>query len=228
MNSEISNLQYMFERHGSPSAGSRLDEGNLKAYDGRLPSVLIDHWREHGLGIWLKGYFQFCDPEKYEGVLRIVLDGDPDLEPEQSYVIGYWSMGRLLVWNEKYRRTMIDLVDHRVECPELTGDRKDRSDARMLRSALSFIDLGVHDPGDDEGNKLFPQLLRKYGPPKFSEIYAPKLHPALGGSMSVENFRPVDAEVAMTLMAQAAGFDLHRVTTTPTSLIDEVVRPIGG
>ncbi len=144
--------------------------------------------------------------------MQKVFEGDADIKPERSHVVGFSAFGRLLVWNQDYGVTEVDLVYGRVLCDDLIEPDPDPDGYISLGVALANIDAGSFDLFDDEGHPLFNRVLKAYSELEFGQIYALKLHPALGGPVTVENFRPADAVTALTIAAQAALFTLYDST----------------
>jgi hypothetical protein len=171
--------------------------------------VCSPFWRIAGLGIWMDGYFQFCNPDRYRPVVKIILGNDADFRPDVSHCIGFSAFGRLLVWNEGLHVVRIDTLFHHVLASDYFKPTPNISDDIKIGTALSSVDDSVNDPPDDSGKDMYKRALRAHGPLRFGQIYAPKLHPALGGPLQVDNFRPASALEALALSAQAGPFTLR-------------------
>ncbi|MBS0980307.1 hypothetical protein JK174_05830 [Acetobacter thailandicus] len=78
-------------------------------YKDKLPDDLILFWREHGVGTWLSGKFQFCIPSDYSEIVDILFSGDPEIIPEKTHIIGYSAFGHLVIWNEDFQTCEINL-----------------------------------------------------------------------------------------------------------------------
>ena len=131
---------------------------------------------------------KFCDPDKYRPVLKYIFGNDAEFRPERSHLIGFSAFGNVLVWNEDYRVTYIDVIYHSV-----TALRYVKSDPSLDRdiaigSSVSRIDDPAYDAIDENGNDLFKPLLKSLGPVGFGQIYAPKLCPAMGGRIVGREF----------------------------------------
>lgn len=218
------NFQMALEKFGEPKLGEKLSKAELEGYRGRLPDSLLEFWSQYGLGFWLKGYFQFCNPSVYKPILKLVFGNDPEFKPEKSHVVGFSAFGRLLVWNEDYRVMDIDLIYHYVLCDERFEPRPKISNDIRIGNAILGVDDDASDPADQNGKPLYKRTLKANGELAYGQIYAPKLHPALGGSITVENFRSASALEAMSLAAQAGPFDLRDMSSPRI----KVVRQLGG
>ncbi|MEP7453378.1 GAD-like domain-containing protein [Phyllobacterium sp. SB3] len=202
------------EKFGTPELGEKLSQADFSAYRGRLPDSLLQFWEQYGLGVWMKGYFQFCNPEKYRSILKFVFGNDPEFRPERSHVIGFSAFGQLLVWNEDYRTMYIDMLYHEVLCHERFKPEPEISGDVTIGIAVHGVDDEANDPPDQNGNDLYKRTLKACGELAYGQIYALRLAPALGGAILVENFRPASALAAMAISAQTAPFEL-RDSTTP-------------
>ena len=103
---------------GPLGPGESAPEHVISEFRGRLPDSLLDFWAAHGFGLWLDGYFQFCNPQRYRPIIEMVLGNDPDFKPYRSHVVGFSAFGGLLVWNEDYRIMDVDILYHRISCGE--------------------------------------------------------------------------------------------------------------
>lgn len=206
------NYQKRLDELGPPYGGEPLPSEVIDAYKGRLPDTFLDFWRVCGLGKWLKGYFQFCNPENYKPILRSVFEGDRDFDPEITHALGFSAFGEILAWNEQYRVVKIDTLNNSVSCGALFKPKPDISLDISLGVGIGNVNATSYDLSDQSGKPMFKRLLKACGELEFGQIYAPKLHPSLGGPLTVENLRPVDALVAMSIAAQSQAFTLYNTT----------------
>ncbi|MBB2682456.1 hypothetical protein N2597_27550 (plasmid) [Rhizobium sophoriradicis] len=207
---------------GEPLGGSRLASATLEAYRGRIPDSFLDFMRLYSAGKWLRGYFQFCNPEEYKSVLSLVLGGDQDLKPERTHVLGFSAFGELVAWNEDYKVVEINMLYGRVSCPELFSPEPDMDSNITLGIVIGSVNAESYDNPDENGKPMFKRLLLAHGELEVGQIYAPKLHPALGGPIIVDNLRPASALPAMTIAAQATPFTLYNTTIPNVPAIREV------
>lgn len=66
---------------------------------GRLPDWLLSTWRNYGIGTYRNGYFSFCLPQEFDGVLAEIFAWFTDLSAEDFAVFGYTSDSILYVIN---------------------------------------------------------------------------------------------------------------------------------
>lgn len=207
---------------GEPQGGAPLPASTLESYRGRIPESFLDFIGDRPLGKWLRGYFQFCNPDEYQSVLTMVLGGDKQLNPARTHVLGFSALGNIVAWNEDYKTVEINMLYGRVTCPELFSPEPDTEDKITLGIVIGSVDAESYDNPDENGKPMFKRLLVTHGELEIGQIYAPKLHPALGGPITVDNFRPAGALAAMTIAAQATPFTLYDTTKPSVPAVREV------
>jgi hypothetical protein len=222
MNQLSDGFEYAISKFGMPVLGEKASSQLLDSYRGRIPETLIDFWQVAGFGVWLDGYFQFCNPDRYQPVLDLIFEGDKDIKPERSHLIGFSAFGHLLVWNEDLRVVDVDSIYHLVACSYFFKPKPEIKAYISLETAVSGIDDEANDPPDQDGRDMYKRVRKAHGPLKYGQIYAPKLHPALGGPVTVDNFRPASALEALALSAQAGPFTLRDATKFPVRDVRQI------
>jgi hypothetical protein len=211
------------KKYGEPQEGESISPDHIDTYRSHLPDTLLEFWKIYGIGKWMNGYFQFCQPTKYIPIIDMIFDGDKDFNPHKTHAIGFSAFGGILAWNEQHGVMNIDPLDLRVSCGQLFKPAPEKTPGSRLGIAVQSVDEDVYDKADENGKPMFKRALKAYGELGFGQIYAPKLHPALGGTITVDNFRPADALVAMSIGVQTGTFTLYN-TTIPSV---PAVRTIG-
>lgn len=212
------------ERFGAPKGGETLSSGELASYRGRIPDSLLDFWEAYGLGLWLNGFIQFCSPQRYQPILELALKDDNQLDHSRSHVIALSAFGGLLIWNEDYRIIKISTLYHRLICAELFKPTSagTRVDNIAIGIAIKNVDDDVYDPPDMDGKPMFKRVLKAHGPLGLGQIYALNLHPALGGSVAVENFRSKSALEALSIALQAGPLRVVDTSTPQMRVVREI------
>ena len=206
------NYKRSLEKFGKPQGGGGLQYDLISFYRDHLPDTYLEFLMQCGTGKWLQGYFQLCDPKKYQSVLKLVLEGERDFKPERTHCIGFSAFGELVSWNEDYRVLRLDILNHRAACGYFFKPKPNIGADITLGGAVGNVEDQAYDLPDQDGNPMFKRLLKACGELELGQIYAPKLHPALGGEIKVDNFRPADALAAMTIAAQTGPFTLYDTT----------------
>lgn len=201
--------------YGQP-AGEPLSPATIDKLRGKVPNGLIRCWEKYGLGTVLDGFFQFVDPTRYSGVCEAVFDGDPELDPTRSHIIGLSAFGNLLIWNEKYHIISIDLVNLKAFGSSLEKNEESNEKNLALIGGLSVVDRPSFDERDSNGEGLFKPALQKLGRLKPNQIYGFVPMLALGGNRSIDNLKIVSAPEHLLMLAQVG----------PVSLVD-MSKPYG-
>jgi hypothetical protein len=198
-------LDSIIDDFGKPKgAGEAFDP---EPYLGHVPEALIDFWTQNCIGLILDGYFQFCDPDRYKSIVKFVFEGDPDIDPETTHVIGFGPFGTMIAWNERYQTVSIDLVKCQVSCSALTSG-KEYNPNIALTSKLMLLDGAVFDEYDSDAKRLFKSAQSKLGSLRFGQIYGFKPILAFGGNRSLANLATYTALSHMAILAQAHQFQL--------------------
>ena len=196
----------LVSRYGPPVNAVPMPPAELDALEGRLPPELLAFWREYGLGKWLDGKFQFCRPTDYADLVEQIFEDDPDLPPSATHMVGFSAFGQLLLWNEQYKRVVVNLpwLTARVDAFDLRepGDPTHFS----ITTPLSLLghegsfDVFEHD---DAAEPLFARTLARLGPLDLGQCYGFVPMLAFGGSAKLDRIERLDAAVHFSLLAGA-------------------------
>ena len=199
----------ILERFGAPQGGEAVRPEEVEDLRGILPASYLDFLVRTGTGLWMDGYFQLCRPLDYRDVVTQLFRGDPDIAPEETYTIGLSAFGKMELWNTRHQTVRVDPSFNRVICPSITRDRRSKNPERYLAIQVSSADEDALEALDENGNGLFKPLLRRDGPVPYGSIYAPRLHPALGGRRTLDNYRIAAASPALSIAVQTAPYALY-------------------
>lgn len=216
-------LEYFVEKFGTPLRSAPIAAAELEGLSGRLPDGYIAFLRMHGASVWHGGYFQLLGPSRFDPLVELVFARDRDIRPDETTAVACSAVGDLILWNTRHRAIKASFVWNTVRAQELLKPEPDIDPAISFGTMLSALNSDAYGGVDERGELMFPQLVQDYGPPGRGQIYAPRLHPALGGSLTIENFRPASAFEALAIAAQAAPFNLVDTRSFPP----KIVRPVG-
>ncbi|TDW32880.1 hypothetical protein EV128_106224 [Rhizobium azibense] len=215
-------LASIIEDFGAPQGGEAAPAAEPERYRGRVPDAVIEFWQQNGTGIILDGYFQFCDPDMYAPIMKLVFDGDSEIEAGKTHVLGFGAFGKMIAWNETHQDMIIDLVKGMVSCPALTsGEKFDENIA--VTSQLMTLDQAFLDEYDANAKKLFKSARSRIGKLRVGQIYGFKPILALGGNRSLDSLTIYEALPHMAILAQAHGMQLMDNASFPP----KAVRAIG-
>ena len=214
---------YFLDKFGEPDETVPAPDGFRSEFENHLPADFLDFIDAKGLGMWLGGFFQFCDPRRYAPIVEKVFASDEDFPASATHMLGFSAFGTALLWNETHRAIDLDFLNGVVTATSYFTKPLNPENVTLGIAATS-IDLDSYDAFAADGKTMFKRLARQHGRLPLGQIYAPKLHPAMGGALDPANFRPVSALEAMALMADAVGrFRLIDARAFPP----KDVRPIG-
>jgi hypothetical protein len=164
---------YCVEKFGRSAGGERIDPGVIEAYRSIVSDSMVAFWKECGVGLWLDGRFQLVRPDRYRGLLNIILRDDPDYRPDKSVLIGYGAFGQLFIWNNDKYLLNVDLVT-KVAYTNLPNPRFNiMSPDVKLPMELSHIDDVIYDRRDrtTDAKPLFARAVKKCGKLGYGECY---------------------------------------------------------
>lgn len=220
------NFAYCIEEFGAPAGGEAVSAEVREAYRDKVPQSLLDFWEEYGTGLWLTGRFQLVRPDRYQGLVDMILNGDPDFPPEHSVLIGYTAFGQLLVWHEKNYFLKIDLVTKVAYTRHVSPKHPILDAGRSLPSTLAQIDGKAYDFFEHESAKpLFDRAVKKCGKLSYGECYGFFPAVGLGGLGVLAEVRKVPAPEHFALIAQLEPIELHYNDTENRKVV--VLRDLG-
>ncbi|WP_414834000.1 GAD-like domain-containing protein [Afifella sp. YEN Y35] len=173
-------------------------------YRGHLPEAMLEIWDRVGLGVFFDGFFQLCDPRRYDSVIEMIFDGDPDFDCEATHVLGFSAFGRLLAWNETHRIVNVDLVNGQVSSRSFFRPKPEIEPSMTLISGLAVADQPASDIMDKNGKGMFARARKRLGPLPYGSIYGFRPILALGGPRDPGRLSIYEATTHMTILAQAA------------------------
>jgi hypothetical protein len=218
---------YCIKKFGPPAGGEPVPPEVIEMYRSKVPQSMLDFWEEYGVGLWLDGRFQLCRPDRYQGLIDMILEGDPDFNPSQSVLIGYTAFGKLLVWHNKNYFLEIDLVEKIAYTRHVSPRHPILDPDRDLPSDLDSIDSGAYDYHEhtDAAKPLFTRALKKCGKLAYGECYGFFPAVGLGGRGVLGEVRRVEAGAHFSIIAQLEPIQLRYMDTENRKIM--VLREIG-
>lgn len=202
---------------------SPVSEEVIEKWVGVVPDLLIDFWRNHGVGALQDGLIRVSLPSEFSGLLSQIFQADEDFSHRDCNVIGYGPFGNLLVWSERHWLCEIDLSLARIDASRLIDPSKKLNPNTPIVAGLLGHQPDSLDAYDDDGKKLFARAVKKLGRPGPGQAFGffPAL--AMGGAPNLENIKIVPALEHFVFLAQLQQFQLVDYLSRPP----RVVRSIG-
>jgi len=202
-------LAYLLRKFGKLAKSRPFSAERASLYEGKLPDALIELWRAEGIGMWLKGKFQFCDPQEYTSITKMICSNDLEFSSAKSHIFGFTAFGELLLWNEQHGNFRVNLPNQTAQADKLTSNEV--SPDIDIKAALMFLDDDSTDVFEDtpDAKPMFQKTLVKLGELDLGECYGffPAL--ALGGEAKLPNVRRVRALEHFAFLAQLGSIKLY-------------------
>jgi hypothetical protein len=196
---------------GIPSVSNRFDQAYLRSIAGRFPKNYLNFLEVAGAGTFLDGYFQICKPGDYKSIVKMIFEQDPLIDFKIVHLIGITAFGDMVLWEEEKSKITVRQWQHWVTQFFVGGEftKEDEENIGSFQIAGAIYNMATNsEQYDENGDELFERCLAAYGPVKPGQIYAPRLAPAFGGTMNLEDFRIVSALETMAINVQMASFQL--------------------
>lgn len=186
--------------------GRAVPEEYFRRFARILPRSVLRVWRRFGFEGFGQGLFWITDPLQWAPIVGEWLGPVRDRLPftDTFYCLSRNAMGRMYLWGERTGNSLeIDPTYSEVVIDQLAirsfSDPDIRQQAgRVIMSGPASID----GPEDEDWRPLPPQALERLGPVGADQVYGFVLPPVLGGTISVDNLRVMDARAYLTLQAQ--------------------------
>ena len=204
-------FQYILKKFGRPVGGEQVPVDVLAAYADRVPQTMLDFWKEYGTGLWLDGYFQLCRPDKYQELVHLILDGDPDFPPRESALIGFSAFGKLMIWNNRNYFLSVNLYDKIAYTDHCDDDFPVLPKEMTIAIDLSRIDGKSYDYFErtKKAAPLFKRTLKKLGPLAYGECYGFIPARELGGLEVLDEVHKRPALPYFRMVSQLAPIELR-------------------
>ncbi len=195
-------LESLVKKFGPLEKAEKLEPTVAASLRGRIPDGLIEFLLEQGIGLWLKGRFQFCRCDLYDDVCRALLFDDSQFSPEDSAIFGFTAFGKVYVWNRKHYAVL------QVNLPRLIASAgsiaRERTNPELdISNNLTFINKDHTDMFADTATAppLFAAAQKKLGELGQGEIYGFVPALAMGGSARITSIKIVKALEHLSLLA---------------------------
>lgn len=86
-------IDSVMKRVGPLIDATPLSEATLQTWTGTVHDILIDFWRNHGVGALQGGLMRLCVPSEFDGLLSQIFHADRDFSHKDCHVVGYGPFG---------------------------------------------------------------------------------------------------------------------------------------
>ena len=215
-------LKNLLAEHGPLEERRPVPEERAAVQIGRVPNLLIDLWRAHGVGAIRHRGLWLAMPGTLDGVEAAMFGGDPDLGGDTT-IFAYGAMGNLLAWNERHGMVLVVLAGGAVQVPGLFRPEARFLDEAELLHYLRELDPFFFDRMDSQNKPMLESARDALGPLRAGQVYATYPVQALGAPIDVANVRIDDIADYLGSIATGRVFVLHDYETGRLN-----VREIGG
>ena len=196
-------LDSLAKKFGPPEKAEKFDPAVAARLQERVPAGLIDFLREYGIGIWLKGRFQFCSCTEYDAICHEVLDGDSQFTPEESAIFGFTAFGKVYMWNHRHKIVLkVNLARMVASADSLNKTLRDPE--LDISANLTFIDKDHTDMFADTPSAppMFAATLKRLGELDLGEVYGFVPALAIGGSAGITSVKKMKAREHLLMLAE--------------------------
>lgn len=196
------------KRFGPPLVSVPMPPTDIEAMVSRVPSILLDYWRERGLLLHAGGLLHFCNPLRYDSLLPLIFSDDADLCANETALFAFSSFGELLLWNQRHGPLQINLMTGSVKARGLVRPERRTTQEIELTAQVFTFNPKIHDVKDVDLQPLNSRAVATLGHPELDECFGffPAL--ALGGKPVLGNVRRVSALEHFAILAQTTSFTL--------------------
>jgi hypothetical protein len=186
---------------GQPTQRIKADEGVLRQLAGKVPSNLIDYWRELGFSVFKDGLLCLCNPLEWKPVVDEWIEGT-ELETLDAYIpLMKGPFGDIGLFGLRYGSSakLFPLSG------ALMGDRDLPKCSKEISIGTKFS-LSSPERFDNHSYAVnFWNVFKKLGPLQPNEIYGfiPML--PMGGTRDLDYVQKVDAFAHLSILRQVTG-----------------------
>lgn len=197
-------FSYFIKKFGEATSSVTVPVESIEKWRGVLPDVLLTYWESEGWGTYRSGLFSLVDPDEYEDVLDMWLEGTQFEEMDSYHVIAKNAFGYLYAFGETTGRNITvmpifnQIIYNKSECVKKTLDDLNID----IQSFLAFSNPKGFDMVDSNDDSLFDKAVSKYGPLAKNEIFGFEPAYVLGGSMEFEDLRKLDCQVHIMILRE--------------------------
>jgi hypothetical protein len=203
-----------FKGFGPPMARRDVPLEKLEKFRGKLPSKLLEYWKEYGWCGFGKGLLWTVDPDEWEDELGAWLGDTNFFERDTYYIIARSAFGELILWGEKSGQSLKIVAPYGTIYP-VFNEEEFQEDGPDLTIQLFFSvnSKEAYDLTDMKDAPLFDRALEQLGPLDHDTMYGFVPALALGGEPNLKNLQKLDAHVHLNILSQITERQIMRDIT---------------
>ncbi|MFW1971494.1 GAD-like domain-containing protein [Acinetobacter bereziniae] len=179
---------YLDEDFGPPIYSEVVSDDIINKYKGKLPTQLLEYWKEFGFSGWGNGLFWLVNPEEYQDTLDVWLENIETQPHEEYFVIARSAFGDLEIWGTIHGNCYtISPIMNQI-FPNIQDIETGEEDL-LIRIFISSKEKKLLDIKDYRNKPLFERAVKKYGVLTKNEMFGFEPALVLGGEAKLENVR---------------------------------------
>ncbi len=195
-------FQDVLEDFGEPTTYDKYQTSEFDTWSKHIPEPLIDFWRIYGWSSFLEGRLWLPNPHDFDPLMKLIFEGDSEIDHEKCHLIAYSAFGSLDIWSEQFQVIDIDLIQGWAFVDGLT-DRKSADDSDRLATFPFLGDADTdYDTVDENGKPLFSRAVKKHGSLEPGECFGFFPAQVLGGGGNLDEIQRVKALEHFILLAE--------------------------
>jgi len=203
------NFAFFLENFGPAFDRREVPEASLNRYRDKLPEQMLAYWQEHGWCGYAEGLFWTVNPEDYEELVDMLLEGTELADQDRFHVLAKGAFGALYLWGEATADSLI------IDTYLLRYSFRVReSSQRDLNFAAKFF-FGTRKRDINDVEDYFQPALKKLGRLAHDEIYGFVPAYPLAGSLEFNNLQRLKDVEHLMFLAQLDSLESYNFPPFP-------------
>jgi len=204
------NFAFFLKNFGPAFDRREVPEASLNRYHGKLPEQMLAYWREHGWCGYAEGLFWTVNPEDYEELVDMLLEGTELADKDRFHVLAKSAFGALYLWGEVTADSLI--ID--TYLLRYLFDPRENLQRDLNFDARLFFGTQKRDINDVED--YFQPALKKLGRLAHDELYGFVPAYPLGGSLEFNNLQRLKDVEHLMFLAQLDSLESYNFPPFPS------------
>lgn len=202
-------FELFIEEFGEATTSGFVPETEIEKWQGKLPTRLLEYWRDEGRSSYYNGLFTLVDPDDYEATLDEWLENSYLEEIDIFHAIAIDGFGGLYLCGENSGQSVAISPIHNtlfVQIKDISTEQSERSLNISIESLFGSATLDYYNKGG-----FFEKAVKKLGPLGKNEIFGFEPALILGGEFDIKCIQKVDARVHLSILAQLAPVEINEI-----------------